>query len=335
MSSKKMIQINPNFLSLSKKNKTSKSHQKKKKRKDLRMSIKPNNIKKKLIQKIKEHQKDSLERRKIGNINQEDSKDEEDKKSFTKDFNDQLSYLEEIIKKKKEKRMKKKMRRQTKRRKSLINPNIINNKQSNISVPNTPNAPQMAQPSIYKPPSDPPYGCLKNGNKPTYSQYRRTLKMRENPNPNKLITQEQINPKPSILIDNTSNIQPSLVTREDKLQRLKTRLATPKKEKGMQRLVKVKRTIKKYKLGKNKKDKSVGILIKSGKTRKLVKNEQKILRKKCLSEIKQYLRKHNIIKSGSSAPERVLRKLYEDCFSTGSVYNKNADNLIHNYLNDE
>jgi hypothetical protein len=332
MSSKKMIQINPIFLSLSKKNKTSKSHQKKKKRKDLRMSIKPNNIKKKLIQKIKEHQKDSLERRKIGKINQEDANDEEDKKSFTKDFNDQLSYLEEIIKKKKEKRMKKKMRWQTKKRKSLINPNIINNKQANIS---SPKVPQSLKASIYKPPSDPPYGCLKNGNKPTYSQYRRTLKMRENPNPNKLVTQEQINPKPSVLIDNTPIIQPSLVTREDKLQRLKTRLATPKKEKGMQRLVKVKRTIKKYKLGKNKKDMSVGVLIKSGKTRKLVKNEQKILRKKCLSEIKQYLRKHNIIKSGSSAPERVLRKLYEDCFSTGSVYNKNADNLIHNYLNDE
>ena len=332
MSSKKMIQINPNFLSLSKKNKTSKSHQKKKKRKDLRMSIKPNNIKKKLIQKIKEHQKDSLERRKISKINQEDTTDEENKKSFTKDFNDQLSYLEEIIKKKKEKRMKKKMRRQTKKRKSLINPNIINNKQANIS---SPKVPQMVKPSIYKPPSDPPYGCLKNGNKPTYSQYRRTLKMRENPNPNKVVTQEQINPKPSVLIDNTPVIQPTLVTREDKLQRLKTRLATPKKEKSMKRLVKVKRTIKKYKLGKNKKDGSVGVLIKSGKTRKLVKNEQKILRKKCLSEIKQYLRKHNIIKSGSSAPERVLRKLYEDCFSTGSVYNKNADNLIHNYLNDE
>ena len=329
MSSKKMIQINPNFLSLSKKNKTSKSHQKKKKRKDLRMSIKPNNIKKKLIQKIKEHQKDSLERRKIGDMNKEEEKAEQDKKSFTKDFNDQLSYLEEIIKKKKEKRMKKKMRRQTKKRKSLINPNIINNIKESNNVNNS------IQKERYRPPSDPPYGCLKNGNKPTYSQYRKTLKMRENSNPKKVITQEQINPKPSVLIDNTPIIQPSLVTREDKLHRLKTRLAMPKKEKGVQRLVKVKRTIKKYKLGKNKKDRRVGILIKSGKTRKLVKNEQNILRKKCLSEIKQYLRKHNIIKSGSSAPERVLRKLYEDCFSTGSVYNKNADNLIHNYLNHE
>lgn len=332
MSSKKMIQINPNFLSLTKKNKTSKNHQKKKKRKDLRMSIKPNNIKKRLIQKIKEHQKYSLERRKIGDLNKEHVKIQQDKKSFTKDFNDQLSYLEEIIKKKKEKKMKKKMRRQTKRRHSLINPNIINNKKPNIGIQT---ASQYVKPSGYKPPSDPPYGCLKNGNKPTYSQYRRTLKMRENINPNKIITQQQINPKPSVLFDNTLIIKPSLVTREVKLQRLKTRLAIPKKEKGIQRLVKVKRTIKKYKLGKNKKDRHVGVLIKSGKTRKIIKNEQNILRKKCLSEIKQYLRKHNIIKSGSSAPERVLRKLYEDCFSTGSVYNKNADNLIHNYLNDE
>ena len=318
MSSKKMIQINPNFLSLSKKNKTSKSHQKKKKRKDLRMSIKPNNIKKKLIQKIKERHKNSLEQNmKV--------KEEKEKETFTKDFNEQLSYLEEIIKKKKEKRLKKKLRRQTKRRNSLI--------KSQKSDINTPPA-SIIQQQSYKPPSDPPYGCLKNGNKPTYSQYRKTLKMREHPNPKKLITQEEINPKPSVLIDTTPTIQPNLITREDKLERLKIRLSTPKKENKVERLVKVKRTIKKYKLGRNKKERRVGVLIKSGKTRKIVKNEQNILRKKCLSEIKQYLRKHNIIKSGSSAPERVLRKLYEDCFSTGSVYNKNADNLIHNYLNE-
>ena len=85
--------------------------------------------------------------------------------------------------------------------------------------------------------------------------------MRENTNttPKKLITQEQINPKPSVLIDTTPIIQPSLVTREDKLQRLKTRLATPKKEKGVQRLVKVKRTIKKYKLGKIKRQTRRGL----------------------------------------------------------------------------
>ena len=96
-----------------------------------------------------------------------------------------------------------------------------------------------------------------------------------------------------------------------------------------------KKTIKIYKLGKNKKKANVGVLVKSGKTRKLVKKEQEVLRKKCLSEIKEYLRKHNLIKIGSSAPEAVLRQIYENSFLAGNIYNKNPDNLLHNYLNNE
>lgn len=306
MSSKKMIQVNPAFLSLSKKNK-SKKEKSSVKRKDLRKSIKPNNIKKKLIQRIKQHQQEKSSKR---ILNQNNQNENEEEKNFTKDFNDHLSYLEEIIQKKKKKRMKKKLRQQTKRRNPKIN----------------------VQP-------DPPYGCLKNGTKPTYSQYKKTLKMRNNPNSIKgpKLTQEVINPKPKVLI-NDNVIEPKLVPetnlREDKLARLKARLAVPKESKK-ERLVKVKKTIKKYRLGKNKKERVVGVLVKSGKTRKMVKDEHTILRKKCLSEIKQYLRKHNLIKIGSSAPEPVLRKLYEDSFLSGNVYNKNASNLIYNYLNDE
>ena len=301
-----MIQVNPAFLSLSKKNK-SKKEKSSGKRKDLRKSIKPNNIKKKLIQRIKQHQQEKSSKR---ILNQNNKNESEEEKNFTKDFNDHLSYLEEIIQKKKKKRMKKKLRQQTKRRNPKIN----------------------VQP-------DPPYGCLKNGTKPTYSQYKKTLKMRNNPNSIKgqKLTQEIINPKPKVLI-NDNVIEPKLVPetnlREDKLARLKARLAVPKESKK-ERLVKVKKTIKKYRLGKNKKERVVGVLVKSGKTRKIVKDEHTILRKKCLSEIKQYLRKHNLIKIGSSAPEPVLRKLYEDSFLSGNVYNKNASNLIYNYLNEE
>jgi hypothetical protein len=57
MSARKTIQINPDFFKLSGKGKTRRKKEKKEKRKDLRMSIKPNNIKKKLMAKIKEHQK--------------------------------------------------------------------------------------------------------------------------------------------------------------------------------------------------------------------------------------------------------------------------------------
>ena len=63
--------------------------------------------------------------------------------------------------------------------------------------------------------------------------------------------------------------------------------------------------------------------------------ENKILKETCLSDVKKYLRKHNLIKMVSSAPEDVLRNMYEDSYLSGKVFNKNPENLLHNYLNDE
>ena len=149
MSTKKMIQVNPAFLSLSKKNKTIKNR--KKKRKDLRMSIKPNNIKKKLIAKIKEHQKEKLGERQ-NKANQEENKN---KQTFTKDFNEQLKYLEQIIQKKKEKRMRKKMRRKTKKKGIVMQPSIKSQPLSKHSkIEKKTYLSTKIQP-------DPPYGCLK------------------------------------------------------------------------------------------------------------------------------------------------------------------------------
>ena len=63
MSARKTIQINPDFFKLSGKGKTRrKKRDKKAKRQDLRLSIKPNDIKKKLMAKIKEHQKQKARR---------------------------------------------------------------------------------------------------------------------------------------------------------------------------------------------------------------------------------------------------------------------------------
>jgi hypothetical protein len=326
---KKTIQVNPAFLSLSRKNKTKKYKEKKNKRKNLRMSIKPNNIKKKLIAKIKEHQRDNLEKRNINTLNKTNEIKENQK--FAKDFNEQLNYLEQIIQRKKEKKRRKKMHRKTKRKEKMNhNTNRIRHMQQKNNIRSN----LISNQNAYQIAPEPPYGCLKNGSKPTYSQYKKTLKMREKLTKHHKNPINVSEPKPKVLIEENT-IQPSLVSREDKLARLKARLAMPKKKNNKDTLIKVKKTIKKYKLGKNEKNRVIGVLVKSGKTRKLIKNEQNILRKKCLSEIKQYLRKHNLIKTGSSAPESVLRKLYEDSFLSGNVYNKNTANLLHNYLNNE
>ncbi len=349
MSNKKTIQINPNFFSLSK-NKTSKKSERKQKRQDLRMSIKPNNIKKKLIQKIKDHQKQKSEK--------EIKVENGEKKEFTKNFNDQLKYLEDLIRKKKQRELKKKMKRMTRKISNYTNSHQSSSQTPstiqihNPSIDNTiPNAPlqtshtvsepttvERYSPSIKKPP---PYGCLKNGKKPTYSQYKRTLKVREKINIPETPSHIPVAPSPptSQITKPNANNAPSNISilsdRETRLEKLKMRLSTPKKEDKIQKIIKVKRTIKKYKLGKNKKKNSIGVLVKSGKTRKLIKLEHKILREKPLREIKQYLKKHNLIKTGSSAPESVLRKLYEDSFLSGDIHNKNTDNLLHNYLNKE
>ena len=36
---------------------------------------------------------------------------------------------------------------------------------------------------------------------------------------------------------------------------------------------------------------------------------------------------------GSTAPNDVLRMMYESCILTGDVKNENGDILVHNYLN--
>ena len=314
MSDRKTIQINPDFLNFNKK-KTKKGKTKKKK-----PSFNPTNIKKQLLAKIKKHQKEKEK----DNITPPPEISEND-------FDNSMKYVQKMIEHK-NKTVKK--RRERKRKK--------------IPLPN-----------------DPPYGCLKNGKKPTYSQYKKTLKRKpdfkiqsaiqdviqpiiNNPIPSiQNVVQPIINnPIPSIqnvtqpminnpiqqthiqtVVQNASNILNPILDRKTKLENFKNKLIKPNKRK-----IKRNKTIKIYKLGKNKKERTVGVLVKSGKTRKKVKLEHEVLKKRCISDIKHYLRKHNLIKIGTSAPENVLRNIYESSNLSGDIYNKNVTTLLHNFM---
>ena len=156
-----------------------------------------------------------------------------------------------------------------------------------------------------KHPKVPLYGCLKNGNKPCYREWINT----QNSSPIKIEDKPIIN-KPE---------------RSIRLQEIKDsyRKENPRIEKHIKTTT--------YKLGKT--NKKVGVLIKDRETRKKIQKEQAIIKTQDLLEIKNYLRKKNLLKTGSNAPNDVIRQTYEQAILSGDVTNKSGGALVHNFLN--
>jgi hypothetical protein len=89
----------------------------------------------------------------------------------------------------------------------------------------------------------------------------------------------------------------------------------------------------KYKLGKNKDKRQIGVLIKNRDTQKRIKKEIEKLKQEDIQTVKNHLREKGLIKLGSQAPTTILRKMYEDSILSGELNNNNSDNLVFNYLN--
>jgi hypothetical protein len=92
---------------------------------------------------------------------------------------------------------------------------------------------------------------------------------------------------------------------------------------------------KKFSLGRNKSSNRVTVFLKNNKTRRKINDEISAIQQKPIVEIKEYLRKHNLIKIGSEAPSDVLRKLYKETLLAGDIKNINTNTLIHNYLSED
>ena len=305
---KKTIQINPELFTIGGKKRDSKK--KKKKINPFSAALKPNDVKKQLINRVKEAQKRKKE--KLLHSKEQENKDED----FANEFTNTVNYLETV---EKEKQKKKRKKRERKKRKKTMK------------------ATEEALQSILKP--APEYGILKNGKKPSYRQWKKTLKNKNEDTTKIKITDD---------IDRNTNTE-----RQSKLEELKNSFdkivsviepgekekkkeenieIIEKKKKRRRRKHKTKKVKRKLTLGKNLKKGVVGVLIKNRTMRKKIKNENLKLHTKSDTVVRRYLLKHNLMKVGSSAPEDILRTTYENSYLAGDIINKNADVLLHNYI---
>lgn len=177
MSTKKTIQINPELFKISG-NKTRKN--KEKKELALKPVVSPSNLKNKLLKRIKEHKSNELKGSSLKNDNNE---------TFSDEFYGAMDYLSGLKHKQKQ--------QQILNTKTLKNHNSNNPIMNNVATSNPqifldlppeltePNNTQIISNEIfnlnYKTNDGVPYGCLKNGKKKTYREWKEETSSSVNP----------------------------------------------------------------------------------------------------------------------------------------------------------
>lgn len=351
----KTISVSPEFFggNVKKKSKTRKKH----KIRDNINILQKNFLKEQMIDKIKKFKK---KKKALSDIKND---------TYKTDYNEAVEFMENVIKKNKTRKQRKrerKLRKQAEKKaaaekaSNLLNEvNTLDNQKTNTQIKTPIQIPTLkidTAPMIQTTPTfdnikpDPPYGILKNGKKPTFSNYKKASIIPKSPivitNPSSFGLEVDVNNEVTKFKSNfnTNTVNPisipvlSSENRQTKLEKLKNKLKEANKERSNDKfLVKNKKIIKRFKLGKNKKTKKVSVLINNKKTRRLIKKDQLKLKKDKISTIKKFLSDKSFIKQGTSAPNNMLKDMYINCCLSGDIKNsggKNAEEiLMHNWNN--
>ena len=165
----------------------------------------------------------------------------------------------------------------------------------------------------------PTFGCLKNGALPTYRAYHNKTVKTLPQEPQQVIT-ERIKSHTELLL----------------IEKLKQREIESKAKNQIKKQKKYKKLLRRtYRVGRDKYRPKVGVLLPNKTIRSNVTTKSYLLKQTPIDEIRKTLAKKGFIKSGSSAPNDILRKIYESIqLIDGDVNNYNSDNLLHNFFNE-
>ena len=360
MSNNKILSVNPDFFSVNKrysrkKRSTGESANKIKVRSASPKKKNDNTLKKKSILKmIRQHQEDRYKKLFDDGSKSTDSKTSPQHlviEELDKGFNDAKVFLQNLAEKKDQEDKSKNytLKRQPTIIENLSIPPVI---QTNVSesiafgVP-----PAIMRTSLPRP----QYGCLKNGNLPTYRSFINKTRSNQpiisiggNSDSKQNTAQEMTNisipqmgggNSTESIPRNHTNVAEQKINESlkrvtemkqtaNRLKELKKKIkSTPKRKKTVRRT---------YNVGKSKVLPRVSVLVSNKTIRNNTSTKSQLLKQVDISEVKKYLIKRGFIKIGSVSPNDVLRKMYEEAvLMCGEIQNHNPENLLYNFLNHE
>jgi hypothetical protein len=199
------------------------------------------------------------------------------------------------------------------------------------------NQPPPGNNLVLKPPQHqvPQYGCLKNGNLPTYKTWKHSTQRNHNhniPKPSsESIVQQNI---PADRFDKHMQNQLEELSLRD--QRHKINMGNNKPPQQQQKQKQQRRICRRtFHVGKSKQHPRISVLVSNKTIRNNTNLKLSKLKNTPMPEVRKYLLKNGFIKSGSNTPTDVLRQMFESAsLICGEVKNRNPENLLYNYFNE-
>ena len=317
MSEKRVIKINEEMFKIPNKTRKAKPSSSEIKVKTPKKDAKNNTLKRKLLQIIRNKQNQKIQEH-------YDPRDEEMEDAFENEFSNSLEYLSNLVAK----------HPPAPKLNGTLKNHVPLREQVNLELPSE-LLEHDVTPNTSFDNNIPKYGCLKNGNLPTYRMWKNQTQKNYGPviNPTVPITNSVTSPITNSVASpiTTEPPKPTFISSYKQTQNLLKPTDTCKKPKKHRKIVR-----RNYTIGRSKHKPILSVLVSNRTLRNKAATQQKLLQQTSIEDIKKHLVKRGFIKVGCIAPNDVLRQMYEcTMMMCGDVKNHNPDYLLHNFLNQQ